>query len=63
MSRHVTWDYEESRVSHYHIYPVSGEGEELMEDVITFELPQTKKNDDDVQIIVDTLDRMAEGII
>ncbi len=63
MSKHVTWDYEESLVNYYHIYPVTGEGEELMgEDAFAPELPQTKESDDDIQKIVNALDRLAERL-
>lgn len=53
------WDYEESKTKYYHIFPCSEEGEALVSDSLTFDLPRTNENDDLVDALVETLNTLA----
>jgi hypothetical protein len=51
----VGWDYE---TNYYHIYTAAGPLDGNMDPII-IEMPQTPKNDEDVQAIVALLNRIA----
>ena len=55
---HIAWDYE---TTYYHIYPMTNEGEVLINDyAITLELPETKENTDNVSKIVILLNKLIK---
>lgn len=61
MSKHFSWDYEESSTQYYHIYDASDIGEEMMsEGAIILDLPQTEENDRIVDSITQALESLAE---
>ena len=54
-------DYEESIAKYYHIYPCSGDGEEITEDSITLNLDRTVYNDELVLKMVEILNTLSYG--
>jgi len=51
------WDYEESATNYYNIFPVDEEAEAIGEGT-TLDIPQSPKNDEKVQKIVDLLNSL-----
>jgi hypothetical protein len=57
----INFDYEHSTTGYYHIFAVGGPLDGVL-DSITLDIPESEKNTQEVQVIVDALSRIEQRL-
>lgn len=58
----ISWDYEETDISYYHIYPYDLPADGIISS-LTIDAPLTPENTEDVKAIILILGRIAERVM